>query len=208
MVINTFLAFSLNLFLNLNNQYISFENLRNDLNLIGVAASDSWLLYTTSIIYSLALVSLIYIFNKKNKELINQISLQSYIIYFGTNLIALTFTIFLFRISNYSRLLYVIYLILVPVILLLIKIIQKSSFKIVIYMLTGIFLLYSFLLTKPTINETNSNLSNVESQNHLISSDQNCKIFENNTVLSEEDIVNTLTAVSYTHLTLPTTPYV
>ena len=66
-------------------------------------------------------------------------------------------------------------------------------------MLTGIFLLYSFLLTKPTINETNSNLSNVESQNHLISSDQNCKIFENNTVLSEEDIVNTLTVVGHAY---------
>ena len=199
MVINIFLSFSLNFFLNLNNQYISFENLRNDLNLIGVEASDSWLLYTTSIIYSLALVSLIYIFNKKNKELINQISLQSYTIYFGANLIALTFTIFIFRISNYSRLLYVIYLILVPVIFLLIKVIQKSSFKIVIHMLTGIFLLYSLLLAKPTINETNSSLSNVESQNHSISGDQNCKILENNTVLSEEDIVNTLTVVGHAY---------
>lgn len=64
-----FLVFSSNLFLNHNNQHISFENLRNDFNSLGVEASESWLLYTTSITYSLALVSLIYIFSKKNKEL-------------------------------------------------------------------------------------------------------------------------------------------
>jgi len=68
-VIILFLVFSSNLFLNHNNQHISFENLRNDFNSLGVEASESWLLYTTSITYSLALVSLIYIFSKKNKEL-------------------------------------------------------------------------------------------------------------------------------------------
>ena len=115
------LVFSLNLFLNLNNQYISFENLRNDFNLIGTEISDSGLLYTTSITYSLALVSLIYIFNKINKGLFNQFSLHKYLIYFAANLIAITFTIFLFRITNYSRILYLTYLILVPVIIFLLR---------------------------------------------------------------------------------------
>ena len=138
MVIVLSLVFSLNLFLNLNNQYISFENLRNDLNFIGVEASVSLLLYATSITYSLALVSVIYIFNKKNKKLINQISLYSYVICFGANLIAVTFTIFIFRITNYSRILYLVYLILLPAIVLIIKSIQKSSLKIFIYILSEI----------------------------------------------------------------------
>lgn len=198
-VIIIFLAFSLNLLLNLNNQYISFENLRNDLNFLGVEASDSWLLCTTSITYSLVLASLIYIFNKKNIELINQISLQSYIIYFAANLITVTFTIFLFRITNYSRLLYLIYLILFPVIVLLVQSIQKSSLKIFIYILTGFFLSYSFLITKSTIDETNNNLPNREPQNHLTYDNQNCKIFENNTVLNEEDIINTINVVGHAY---------
>lgn len=194
-----FIAFSLNLFLNHNNQYISFENLRNDFNLIGTEVSDSWLLYTTSIAYSLVLVSLIYIFNKINKELINQFSLYKYFIYFGANLIAITFTIFLFRITNYSRILYLAYLIIVPVIILLFKSIQKASLKIFIYIPIGIILLYSILLTKPIINETSNNLSNQELQNDLILENQNCEIFENNTVLNQEDILNTFTVVGHAY---------
>ena len=194
-----FLVFSSNLFLNHNNQHISFENLRNDFNSLGVEASESWLLYTTSITYSLALVSLIYIFNKKNKELINQISLHSYIIYFVTNLIAVTFTIFLFRITNYSRLLYLIYLILFPVIVLLVQSIQKASLKIFIYILTGFFLFFSFSLTQSTIYETNNNLPNEEPQIHLTYDNQNCKIFENNTILKEEDIINTINVVGHAY---------
>ena len=193
------LVFSLNLFLNLNNQYISFENLRSDFNFLGTEVSDIWLLYTTSITYSLALVSLIYIFNKINKGLFNQFSLHKYLIYFGANLTAVTFTIFLFRITNYSRILYLTYLILVPVIIFLIKSIQKSSLKIFIYILIGIILFYSILLAKPIINEENNNLSNQELQNHLILEDQNCEIFENNTVLNQEDIINTFTVVGHAY---------
>lgn len=198
-MITLLFVFSLNLFLNLNNQHISFENLMNDLNFLGVEASDSWLLYMTSITYSLALFSIIYFFNKKKEDLINQISLHIYIIYFAANLIAVTFTIFLFRITSYSRSLYLIYLILFPVIVLLFKRIQKSSVKIFIYFLTGILLSYSLLLTKPTINETNNNIPNGLPQIDIAYDNQNCKIFENNTLLNEEDIVNTLIVVGHAY---------
>jgi hypothetical protein len=194
-----FLVFSLNLILNLNNQYISFENLRNDFSFIGFEASVNWLLYATSITYSLALFSLIYIFNKKNKESNNLISLYNYATYFGANLIAVTFTIFLFRITNYSRFLYLVYLILLPAIILLIKSVQKSSLKISIYILSGIFLLYSVLLTESTINGSNNNLSNDELQNYSTLEDQYCNIFENNTILNDEDIENIISVVGHAY---------
>jgi hypothetical protein len=54
-------------------------------------------------------------------------------------------------------------------------------------------------LTESTINGSNNNLSNDELQNYSTLEDQYCNIFENNTILNDEDIENIISVVGHAY---------
>ena len=194
-----FIVFCLNLLLNVNNEYITFENLINDLNTFGIYTSNSWLMYIVSTSYSIIFVWLIYGFKKLNKIEIYKFTFYNYSIFFTTNFISIAFVIFLLRITNYSRLLYLIYLIIVPVIILYIKSIQKSSLNVFSYIFAGFLLFFAISSTESLNNavDINSLTDDFQDQSSIDVSD--CRLFESSSVDNNKEILNSFYIVGHAY---------